>query len=125
MRRVLRRGVEVSPSLGQKVLAPAPYRVVHQAHRHAAAHLELQRAVRRADFKWRARGAHPAAAVSTPKLHEDFRQPPGEIGVGDADVADRLDGAREEGFAVVEIDVGGEEAVEQLEEDEGGGDEHL
>ena len=113
---------EIAAALCLELLSPPPHGVEDQTHTHATADFQLQRAIHTPFILNRHPGPGPTAS---PQLRQNLRQPTGEIVHRDADVPNRPNGPVEQILAVFKIDVVGEEAVQEFEEDEAAGDDHL
>ena len=58
-------------------------------------------------------------------MRENFGEAAWEVVGGDGDLAERADACGEEGFGALGVHVVGEEAIEELEDGEAGGEQHL
>lgn len=94
------------------ILSPTPDGVVDVADAHPAADLQLQGTV---DGAAAVDVGPRAGAAASPQLRQDFGEAAGEVVWANTDFADGPDCSVEQALSVVEIDVAGEEAVEQLQ----------
>lgn len=101
------------------LVSPAPDTIVDETHAHATAHLELQASID-------CRGKWPCSgAVAAPELREYLCEARRQVVVGDGCAADGPDGLVEEALGGGNVNVLREEGVEQLEQREAAGKDHL